>query len=225
MRRSGAWSLRPSVVLDFDDARRFSMSGSAARTTSPTICRLRALTCSRSSCAVCQVGLSRSMMSTAGTPARRNGMWSSSMVVSSWRTCAEWPSLAAAAQTMSTSQGVEFASRRMRQIAVADHVEQDERLERRERAGLLRRLHVVAAAVGVVVAAPVPSRASSPSRNSSSIVNSFGRCFQHASELEQRRRGRGAVVGADEAEVRGTAWCRSGWRGRCARRGGRESSR
>src|SRR5688572_24529949 len=64
-------------------ARRFSMSGRAASTTSPTVWRLRALTNSSVSCGVCQVGLSRSMRSTDGTPARRNGMWSSSMVVSS----------------------------------------------------------------------------------------------------------------------------------------------
>ena len=49
---------------------RFSISGIAAMTTSPTTCRLFALTWSRSSCAVCQVGLSRSMMSTAAMPAR-----------------------------------------------------------------------------------------------------------------------------------------------------------
>ena len=40
----------------FADASRFSIWGSASRTTSPTTCRLRALTRSRSSCAVCQAG-------------------------------------------------------------------------------------------------------------------------------------------------------------------------
>jgi hypothetical protein len=53
------------------------------------------------------------MMSTAGMPARTNGMWSSSISVSSFENTARWPSRTAAAQTMSTSQGVELASRRI----------------------------------------------------------------------------------------------------------------
>ena len=44
-------------------------------------------------------------------------------------------------------------------------------------------------------------------------------CFEDAAQLEQGSGGRGAVVGADEAEVRERAWCRSGWRGRCVRAG------
>ncbi len=43
----------------------------------------------------------------------QNGMWSSSIVVSSSRNVARWPSFAAEAQTMSFSHGVEFESRRM----------------------------------------------------------------------------------------------------------------
>ncbi len=39
-----------------EEERRFSIRGSASRTTSPTICRDRALTASRSSCGVCHAG-------------------------------------------------------------------------------------------------------------------------------------------------------------------------
>ena len=45
---------RPSAYWTADS--RCSMRGNASRTTSPTICRLRALTWARSSCAVCQTG-------------------------------------------------------------------------------------------------------------------------------------------------------------------------
>ena len=128
-------------------------------------------------------------------------MWSSSIVVSSFEEVR-----AVAEASGGGPDDVDQPRRRVRlapdrQVAVADHVEQDQRLEAGERAGLLRRLHVVAAAVGVVGVAVHSTTASSPSKNSSSIVNSFWRALSTPPELEQRRRRRGAVAGADEAEV------------------------
>src|SRR5262249_49084213 len=62
-------SLEPRDYFD----NRASICGSAATSVSPTTCRLRALTASSVSPAVCQAGYSRSMMSTDGTPASMNG--------------------------------------------------------------------------------------------------------------------------------------------------------
>ena len=60
---------------------------------------------------------------------------------------------------VSVSQRVEFGSRMMPQIAVADHVDQHQRADVPERAVLLRRLDIVAAAVGVIVVrVPVDDR-------------------------------------------------------------------
>ena len=179
----------------------FSISGIAATTTSPTICRLRALTCSRSSCGVCQVGFSRSMMSAAATPARRNGMWSSSIdgqLVRERRAVAE--------PCGGGPDDVDEPRRRVRvaldgQIAVADHVEQHERPQALERPVLLRGLHVVAAAVGVVGAPPLGHARFFAVEEQQLDRQLVLPCLEDASQLEQRGRRGGAVVGADEPEL------------------------
>src|SRR5688572_9384119 len=82
------------------------------------------------------------------------------------------------------------------QFLVANHVEEHERLQRAQRAGLLRRLHVVATAISVVVVAtPLDDRflAVEEDQFDSECVRPFR---QRAAELEECRRRRGAITGA-----------------------------
>ena len=58
------------------------------------------------------------MMSVAGTPALRNGTWSSSIGVLAFTKMEPWPNFCAVDQTMSVSQGVEF-----RYPYIADKIE------------------------------------------------------------------------------------------------------
>ena len=107
----------------------------------------------------------------------------------------------AAAQMMSVSQ-----RRRVRlaadvEVPVADHVEQDERLDAVQRAGGLRAcLHVVAAAVGGIGGAPLDDRFLAVEEQQ--LDGERPRpILEHARQLEQRRGARAAVAGADEAEL------------------------
>ena len=88
------------------------------------------------------------MMSTAGTPASRNGRWSSSIGVDSATNSGRF-SLRAADQIASVSHGVELLSRLKTRFLVADHVDQDQRLDLLQRAGLRAAVDVVPAAEGV----------------------------------------------------------------------------
>ena len=167
---------------------RFSISGIAAVTTSPTICRLFALTWSRSSCA----RVPRRVVEVDDVDRGDAGSQERDVVVfdrrsARWRTCRRDRGGAAVPQMMSTSQGVEFESRLMSRSRSPIMSSSTSALRLLQRPVLLRRLHVVSAAVGVVGAAPFRHRASSPSRKSSSIVSSFCRGLEDPPQLEQRR--------------------------------------
>ena len=86
------------------------------------------------------------------------------------------------------------------QVAIADHVDQHERGNRLEGAGGPGRLDVVAAAVGVVVAAPFADRLFAVEEQQLDVHRQRAR-LEHARQLDQQRRAGAAVVGADEREL------------------------
>ena len=118
------------------------------------------------------------MMSVAGTPAFRNGMWSSSIGVLASTNTEPWPNFRAVDQMMSVSQGVELLSRMKRGERSAIMSTSTSAFSVDRRSGLARGVDVVLAAVGVIGSRPSPvSVASSPSKKISSIVNAFVRAF------------------------------------------------
>ena len=141
-----------------------SSAGSAAMRTSPTACRLPAATFSSVSYCVVPRDLARSawVLEIDDVDGRNAGRKELQVIVFDRRRLgdelAPVQPLRAALQIASVSHGVEFASRLMTRSAVADHVDQDERPDVLERAGLPRRIDVVAAAVGVIGALPVDDR-------------------------------------------------------------------
>ena len=140
-------------------------------------------------------------MSTDGTPAARNGRWSSSIFVDS----AMKESSRLLALRLRPDQ-IGQPRRRIGvaadvEIAVADHVDQHQCLQRRQRAVALGEVDVVAAAVGVVGAVPVgQARLLAIEKEQLDGQRVFPR-LQHARQLEQKRGARPPVAGADEAEL------------------------
>ena len=121
-------------------------------------------------------------------------------------------------QTMSTSQrrgvGVAAGCRGSRSPIMSSRMSA---LSARQRACLLRRAHVVVAAVGVVRIAPL-----GVDRFFAVEEEQLDRVFvlprlEHARQLEHRGRGRRAVAGADEPEVREPFRVVVAWRARSAR--------
>ena len=196
------------------------MAGNAARITSPTICRLFWLTC-------VQIVLRRvpgGVVHVDHVDGGDAGADEVHVVVFHREQLVD--ERAGMAETGGRGPDrVHQPRRRIRlapdeQVAVADHVEQHQRLHPGQRAGLLRRLDVVAAAVGVVGAGPVP-------------VHRLFAVEEEQLDREGRagsRPARARVRAAPRWTTRrrwrrrsGTApaWCRSGWPARCAPAGGR----
>ena len=140
-------------------------------------------------------------MSAAGTPALRNGMWSSSIGVLALTKMEPWPIFCAVDQMMSVSHGVELAFAHEARRTIGDHVDQHERFQRRQCSGLARGVHVVLAAVGVVGSAPVPQRRLFAVEEDQLDRERIRARLQHAREFDEERGARPAVVRADEAHL------------------------
>ena len=153
------------------------MPGSAASSTSPTTCRLRALTAS----SVSRAGVPGVVVEVDDVDRRHAGREKGQVVVFDGRRRrnegVRQLHLRRRRQMMSVSHGVEFESRRDAEVAVADHVDEHHRLERGERAVAPGRLDVAAAAVGVIVARatrrPPPRRPETPARSSDDSCGAF----------------------------------------------------
>ena len=112
---------------------------------------------------------------------------------------------------MSVSHGVELLSRLM--IRSRSPIMSTRIIARMSFSVLsaARRLDVVAAAVGVV--GPLPLADGFLAVEEQQLDrHGVGPRLEHARQLDQERRARPAVVGADERGTRGTASCRSGRR-------------